>query len=148
MDQDSGKKGSASAQTTWRDKLGIKKELPKISPEFGGAARDVAPERREPSLTAGQVRLGESVKPAPMAPRVVAAPKVVARLWSVSPVVAAPKLAAPQVTVNTELAERIRQQREAAERMAEQRIAEAKERAVQPPPPAAPAGGTALFVCR
>ncbi|MDP9136609.1 MAG: hypothetical protein M3N38_00290, partial [Pseudomonadota bacterium] len=45
-------------------------------------------------------------------------------------------VAAPHVTANTELAERIRQQREAAERMAEQRIAEAKERAV-PSPPAA-----------
>jgi hypothetical protein len=115
MDQDSAKKGFSTAHTTWRDKLGIKRELPKISGEFAAPNRASAPERREPSLVSTQVR--PAIKPAPMAPR-VAAPKP-----------------APQVTANTELAERIRQQRQAAERMAEQRIAEAKQRAVDPPPP-------------
>ncbi len=122
MDQDSGKKGTAGAQSTWRDKLGIKKELPRIAAEFASPPSEPAPERREPSLAAAPPMQHVPVRPAPMAPRIVAAPKGVA----------------PQSSVNTELAERIRQQREAAERMAEQRIAEAKERAVQPSPAPAP----------
>ncbi len=121
MDQESAKKESAGTQSTWRDRLGIKKELPRIAAEFVSPSGSSSPERAEPSL-AGPPARPIPVKPAPMAPRIVAAPKAVA----------------PQGGANTDLAERIRQQREAAERMAEQRIVEAKERTIQPAPVPAP----------
>jgi cell division protein FtsN len=114
---------------SWRDRLGINKELPKIAEEFKEPSqKSEAASGREPQdkPSPPPARAGAPLtRPAPMAPRPNAA----------------------------EFAERLRQQREAAQRMAEQRVAEAKERAVnertptqpqaaQPrtaPPPARPA---------
>src|SRR5688572_3499327 len=113
MNQDSTKPGPEGMKGSWRDRLGINKELPKIAEEFKEPSPRAEPsEGREPhEKPASPVRAGTPLtKPAPMAPRPNAA----------------------------EFGERLRQQREAAERMAEQRVAEAKERAMneqrsQPP---------------
>jgi len=112
MDQDNTKPGPAGAKGSWRDRLGISKELPKISDEFKDPQQTAAPgDRREPDKTAPLPRPGVPVaKPAPMAPRANAA----------------------------ELGDRLRKQREAAERMAEQRVAEAKERALREQRPSLP----------
>lgn len=120
MDQENTKPGPGGMKGSWRDRLGINKELPKISEEFKPAPQKPAPsDNPEPAMekVAAPRPPGTPIaKPAPMAPRPNAA----------------------------ELGDRLRQQREAAERMAEQRVAEAKERAVQAPRPAPPSlsGGT------
>jgi hypothetical protein len=107
MDQDNTKPSPGGTRGSWRDRLGINKELPKISEEFKQAPQKPAPSDRQETVIgkAGVTpRPGTPIaKPAPMAPRANAA----------------------------ELGERLRKQREAAERMAEQRVAEAKERAIQ-----------------
>lgn len=112
MDQDSPKTNPEGVKANWRDKLGITDKLPKISEEFTSPPpTSASADRREPPLTASaSPRPGAPVtKPAPMAPRTPAGSQA----------------------AGSELAERIRQQREAAERMAEQRVAEAKIRASQ-----------------
>src|SRR5688500_16113842 len=114
MDQDNTKPGPGDVKGSWRDRLGISKELPKISDEFKNPTQTSAPEdRREPAPDKAPPlsRPGAPVaKPAPMAPRSNAA----------------------------ELGDRLRKQREAAERMAEQRVAEAKERALREQRPSLP----------
>lgn len=118
MDQESTKPGPiGGTKGSWRDRLGINKELPKISEEFKQtppkAASSDHPESAD-DRAPPPPRPGTPVsKPAPMAPRQPAG----------------------------DLGDRIRQQREAAERMAEKRVAEAKERAVQQPRPGMPATG-------
>src|SRR5215213_4548012 len=120
MDQESTKPGPiGGTKGSWRDRLGINKELPKISEEFKQTPPKAASSDHPESADdrAPPLRPGTPVsKPAPMAPRQPAG----------------------------DLGDRIRQQREAAERMAEKRVAEAKERAVQQPRPGmppAPGGG-------
>jgi hypothetical protein len=118
MDQESTKPGPIGSKGSWRDRLGINKELPKISEEFKQPpSKAGAPDHAEPAPEQPPPpRLGTPVsKPAPMAPR--------------QPM--------------GDLGDRIRQQREAAERMAEKRVAEAKERAVQQPRPAPSSGAGA-----
>ena len=115
MDQESTKPGPiGGTKGSWRDRLGINKELPKISEEFKQTPPKAASSDHPDSAddrAPRPPRLGTPVsKPAPMAPRQPAG----------------------------DLGDRIRQQREAAERMAEKRVAEAKERAVQQPRPAMP----------
>jgi cell division septation protein DedD len=121
MDQDSTKPGPGDVKGSWRDRLGINKELPKISEEFKEPPQKASPpDRLEPASdkAAAPPRTGAPVaRPAPMAPRASAA----------------------------ELGDRLRKQREAAERMAEQRVAEAKERALseqRAPRPASPQPST------
>jgi hypothetical protein len=115
MNQDNTKPGPEGMKGSWRDRLGISKELPKIAEEFKEAPqKPQASEADDSEKPAGQPRSGAAVaKPAPMAPRPSAA----------------------------ELGDRLRQQREAAERMAEQRVAEAKERAVSEQRPQQPLAG-------
>jgi hypothetical protein len=115
MDQESTKPGPiGGTKGSWRDRLGINKELPKISEEFKqtppkGASSDHSESADDQAPL--PPRHGRPVaKPAPMAPRQPAG----------------------------DLGDRIRQQREAAERMAEKRVAEAKERAVQQSRPGMP----------
>src|SRR5687768_3249478 len=115
MDQESTKPGPiGGTKGSWRDRLGINKELPKISEEFKHTPPKAASSDHPDSAderAPRPPRPGTPVsKPAPMAPRQPAG----------------------------DLGDRIRQQREAAERMAEKRVAEAKERAVQQPRPAMP----------
>src|SRR5688572_7347662 len=111
MNQDSTKPGPEGMKGSWRDRLGINKELPKIAEEFKEPpqkAQAAEPPQEKPSSPPVRAPLA---KPAPMAPRPNAA----------------------------EFGERLRQQREAAERMAEQRVAEAKERATnEQRPPSSP----------
>lgn len=115
MNQDNTKPGPEGMKGSWRDRLGISKELPKIAEEFKEAPqKPQASERDDSEKPASPPRSGAPVaKPAPMAPRPGAA----------------------------ELGDRLRQQREAAERMAEQRVAEAKERAVSEQRPQQPLAG-------
>ena len=119
MDQDNTKPGPGDVKGSWRDRLGISKELPKISDEFKSPQQTAAPgDRREPAPDKPPLpRPGTPVaKPAPMAPR----------------------------SNTAELGDRLRKQREAAERMAEQRVAEAKERALREQRPSlSPAGEAA-----
>jgi cell division septation protein DedD len=117
MDQDNTKPGPGDIKGSWRDRLGISRELPKISDEFKQPQAQPSSDRLEPPP-------GKTASPRPGMP------------------VAKPAPMAPRPNTN-ELGERLRKQREAAERMAEQRVAEAKNRALEEQRPApSPGPGT------
>jgi cell division protein FtsN/cytoskeletal protein RodZ len=115
MDQDNTKPGPEGMKGSWRDRLGINKDLPKIAEEFKEPSQksEAAPAREPQERPSASPARAGAARPAPMAPRPNAA----------------------------EFGERLRQQREAAERMAEQRVAEAKERAINEHRPQAPPQG-------